>query len=104
MADFVLTDEYRDCRDFGHAWAFSSNGWKGSLSVVADSRGSLVRRELRCIRCDTHRFDFVSRGSGETLRRNYRHPKGYLNRGHGHVSKQYVRRLAIRAALRAMKG
>ena len=67
-----LRDEYVLCRTLGHAWddhpspEIDSVLWKHAKAALF----------LRCTRCTTERFDYISNGF-DVEHRYYRYPKHY---------------------------
>lgn len=100
---------YLDCRDRGHAW-FSADdprvrAWEGlaAPSPWLLHRGVGRERVLFCPRCLTERHELFDRFGRRLKTPRYRYPPDYLNPGHGRGREEY-RQLAVRAALRALRG
>lgn len=85
-----------DCRTDRHAWP----GIRASRWVRSEA--GIYRRTVECLRgCRTRKVEDVVYQSGELLRRYYLYPDDYLV--DGGVSSVEVRRVAMRAAIQAMR-
>ncbi len=70
-----LADQYLICRTFLHAWD-DVTGLDG-VEVPPSHEPMGARIVLRCLRCDTIRYDTVSIINGLLLSRGYKYPEGY---------------------------
>lgn len=69
-----LPIDYVKCRGYGHAW-----DWVSDESLVRDSRKKVIEytEVLRCLRCDTHRYDQVTLLTHDLVKRRYARPVEY---------------------------
>lgn len=85
MARTEYLIEHLECRDWGHSWEIAY--------LTRDSDGVLIRR-LNCTRCDTGRFDYLTK-AGHVVGRTYRYAELYLDPGHGRFDKAAVRKQVL---------
>lgn len=70
-----MTDEFLQCRDFGHSW----KSWH-----VATVPGGAFEQILMCIRCSSKRSRLLNR-SGEQVSKGYQYADGYQLQGFGRM-------------------
>lgn len=86
-----IPQEYTACRALGHAWKY--------YDVTEKKRDPVkrYRQELACIRCETHKAQFLDRG-GRLRGTAYFYPKHYLIEGIGQLTadeRAYIRLRAM---------
>lgn len=80
-------NDHLQCRDFGHAWK-----WVTDFKSVRGTNGSLMTRQVTCMRCGTTRHDEYKVPSMEKIRSTYDYAEGYRIVGYrGHISVAEVR-------------
>ena len=91
-----LTQTYRQCRDFGHAWAAYTARW--------DKEVKAFHRVLRCARCETERSQWVSQ-TGSLGSNSYYYPDGYsAPKGVGRLTADERAEIRLMGILTAERG
>jgi len=109
--------EFIDCRDRGHAWflpgepVWSVVGAADATKLTAKRFGPGwtitkvdVLRTLECWRCGTRRRELFSRSGIRIKNTRYDYATGYLRPGEGRHGRSEFRQVAVKAALKALKG
>jgi hypothetical protein len=96
-----MPDSFIQCRDLGHNWRPQT---ANETSAKARKAGVFYERILVCPRCETQRFQQLSR-RGEVIRNSYTYPQGYETpSGTGRIVGQARDVLRITGLLRIVKG
>lgn len=90
IAAHAMSDQYIQCRDFGHTWTL----WR-----VFRKKG-YFERQLHCRRCKTNRTQTLS-NRGEVLHSHYQYEEGYQLKGMGRMLADGKNVLRVEAMSRA---
>jgi hypothetical protein len=99
---------FEDCRDRGHPWMLPSEARRLGMEDVPErnwvmSNVDALRTQV-CFRCTTRKFEVFGLNGVRLSHPRYRYVPGYLNRGGKKRSRTDYRTVAVKAALKAMKG